>query len=69
MLDLHSHSTGPPLMPIERPRYPKCRNRMNLVRIMLGSKGLDLRNFECKRCDHVVTVTVAIDPTKSDKAG
>ena len=36
---------------------------------MPGPKGFDIRNFECGRCDHVVTVTVGMDPMKSDKAG
>ena len=62
----HSHSNGPPLMPIERPRCPKCTSRMNLARIMPGPKGFDLRNFECDKCDHVVMLTVATDPMKSD---
>jgi hypothetical protein len=39
---------------------------MNLARIMPGPKGCDLRNFECDKCDHVVTVTVVADPMKSD---
>lgn len=39
---------------------------MNLVRIMPGPKGFDLRNFECDKCDHVVMLTVATDPMKSD---
>jgi hypothetical protein len=28
-----------------------------------------LRNFECAKCDRFITVTVATDPMKSDKAG
>jgi hypothetical protein len=42
---------------------------MNLARIMPGPKGYDLRNFECAKCVHVVTVTVATDPMMSDKVG
>jgi hypothetical protein len=42
---------------------------MNLARIMPGPKGYDLRNFECGKCDHVITVTVATDPMKSDSLG
>lgn len=61
-----SHSSGPSLLPIERPRCPKCTNRMNPARIMPGPKGCDLRNFECERCDQIVTLTVATDPMKSD---
>jgi hypothetical protein len=39
---------------------------MSLARIMPGAPGFDLRNFECDRCDHVVTIRVATDPMKSD---
>jgi hypothetical protein len=66
MPDSHSHSAGPSLLPIERPLCPKCQERMNLARIMPGPKGYDLRNFECDKCDHVITVTVAIDPMHSN---
>jgi hypothetical protein len=69
MPDSHSHSTGPSLLPIERPRCPKCTNRMNLARIMPGPKGFDIRTFECEKCAHVITLTVATDPMKSDKTG
>lgn len=66
MPESHSHSSGPSLLPIERPRCPKCNDRMNLARIMPGPKGFDLRNFECAKCDDAVIVTVATDPMKSD---
>jgi hypothetical protein len=69
MTDSHSHSTGPSLLPIEKPRCPKCHDRMALARIMPDPKGHDLRLFECSRCHHAVTLTVAIDPMKSDKVG
>jgi hypothetical protein len=65
----HSHSAGPSLLSIERPPCPKCNSRMHLARIMPGPAGFDLRNFECERCVHVVTVTVATDPMKSAKMG
>lgn len=68
MPESQSHASGSALSAIERPRCPKCQNRMNLARIMPGPKGYDLRNFECDRCDHVITVTVASDPMKSDAA-
>jgi hypothetical protein len=42
---------------------------MNLDRIVLGPNGYDLRNFECDRCDHLMTVTVATDPMKSAAMG
>ena len=66
MPDSHIRSE-PSLLPIERPRCPKCQARMMLARISPGPEGYDSRTFECPRCDHVLTV--AHDPMKSDKAG
>ena len=40
----------------------------NLARIMPGPKGYDLRHFECDRCDHALTLTVATDPMKSSSS-
>jgi hypothetical protein len=57
------HSNSPSLLPIER---PECNKRMHLARAMPGLKGFDLRNFECEKCDKVVTLTVAADPMTSD---
>jgi hypothetical protein len=42
---------------------------MKLSRIMPGPAGYVFRNFECNRCVHVMTVTVATDPMKSDTLG
>ena len=39
---------------------------MNLAQVLPGPKGHDLRNFECDKCDQVVTLSVATDPMKSD---
>jgi hypothetical protein len=69
MPDSQSHSVGPSMLPIERPRCPKCHDRMSLARIMPGPKGYDLRSFDCGKCNHALTVTVATDPMKSDKVG
>jgi hypothetical protein len=54
---------------IERPLCEKCGDRMMLARIMPGPKGFEQRNFECNRCDHVFTQTLAIDPMNSDVTG
>jgi hypothetical protein len=35
-----SHSNGPSLVRIERPRCAKCNERMHLTRIMPGPKGM-----------------------------
>jgi hypothetical protein len=54
----------PSLIPIERPRCPKCQGRMMLARIEPGPNGSDLRTFECSKCEHVHKV-LAEDPMKS----
>ena len=58
----------PSLLPIERPRCPKCHGRMMLARIEPGPNGSDLRTFECPKCEHVHKMP-AEDPMKSGNAG
>lgn len=59
----------PSLLPIERPRCPKCQGRMMLARLAPGpSSGSELRTFECPKCDHVLQV-LEEDPINSEKAG
>jgi hypothetical protein len=53
----------PSLIPIERPRCPKCQGRTMLTRIEPGPDSSDLRTFECSKCEHVYKVQ-AEDPTK-----
>jgi hypothetical protein len=57
----------PSLLPIERPRCPKCQGRMMLARIERGSNHSDLRSFECPKCAHVLK-TVVEDPMKLGNA-
>jgi hypothetical protein len=42
---------------------------MMLTRIMPGSKGWDIRSFECQKCTYIHVITVATDPMKSESAG
>jgi hypothetical protein len=59
----------PSLLPIERPRCPKCQSgRMMLARITPGPNHSDLRTFECLKCDYVHKVVVE-DPLKSAGTG
>ena len=67
MADSHDHSE-PSLLSIERPRCPKCQDRMMLARIEPGPAGSDLRTFECPKCEHVLR-TMVEDPMKSDALG
>jgi hypothetical protein len=57
--------SDPSLLPIERPRCPKCQGRMMLARIEPGPAHSDLRTFECPKCEHVQKMLVE-DPMKSD---
>jgi len=52
-MPLAPSSLEPSLLPIERPRCPKCQGRMMLARIEPGPNGSDLRTFECAKCDHI----------------
>jgi hypothetical protein len=56
----------PPFLPIERPRCPKCQNRIMLARISPGPAGYA---FECAKRNHAPAVTVAHDPMKSGTTG
>ena len=40
-----------------------------LARISPGSTGLEIRTFECPKCERVLTMTVATDPMKSEASG
>jgi len=62
------HRSDPSLLPIDRPRCPKCPGRMLLARIEPGPAHSDLRTFECPECAHVQRVLVE-DPMKSATAG
>jgi acetone carboxylase gamma subunit len=53
----------PSLIPIERPRCPKCHGRTVLTRIEPDPDGYDLRTFKCSECEHVHKV-LAEDPMK-----
>jgi len=63
----YNHS-NPSLIPVERPRCPKCQGRMLLAGIGLGPAHSDLRTFQCPKCEHVQRVFDE-DPMKSAKAG
>lgn len=48
----------PSLLPIERPRCPKCQGRMMLARIEAHPNGSDVRTFECPKCEQVQKMLV-----------
>jgi len=67
-MPLAYHRSDPSLLPIDRPRCPKCQGRMLLAGIGLGPAHSNQRTFECPKCAHVQRVLVE-DPMKSAKAG
>jgi hypothetical protein len=69
MPEPHSTSYAASQILVEHPPCPKCSTRMMLKRIMPGSKGWDIRTFECRKCTHIHVITVATDPMKSESAG
>jgi hypothetical protein len=70
MSESQYHTRPPPsLLPIERPRCPKCHARMMLVGMAPGPEGFEHRNFECGKCKHIENTVIASDPMKADAAG
>jgi hypothetical protein len=57
MPEAYSHSS-PSLLPIDRPRCPKCQGRMMLSRIEPGPAPSDFLTFECPKCAHVQKMIV-----------
>ncbi len=55
----------PELLPIERPRCPKCQRRMKTASVSHGPKGFEKRAFECSKCGQSETRMLA-DPLKTD---
>jgi hypothetical protein len=69
MFETHSTSRESAKILLEHPPCPKCATGMMPARIMPGSKGWDIRSFECRKCTYIHVITVATDPTKSEPAG
>jgi len=51
-----AYPADPSLIPIERPRCPKCQAPMMLARIEHGPAVSDLLTFECPKCEHLQKV-------------
>jgi hypothetical protein len=69
MSESHSISYAPSQILVEHPPCPKCTTGMMLMRIMPGSRGWDIRSFECRKCTYIHVITVATDPMASESAG
>ena len=57
------------LIPISRPRCPRCTMRMRTVDISSGPEGFEHRKFECLKCGYTEKKILACDPLKSDAVG
>jgi hypothetical protein len=63
-----SEKPPPELLPM-RPYCPDCEARMITTAVSDGPEGLEQRTFECKKCGHTETRTMAFDPLKSNAVG
>lgn len=55
--------------PNDRPMCPACKHRMALARISPGQRGFEERTFECSTCERTETISVPVDPMKTDAIG
>ncbi|NLS75424.1 response regulator [Bradyrhizobium brasilense] len=53
----------------DRPTCPVCKHQMALARVSAGKRGFEERMFECATCGRTVKVSVAVDPTETDRVG
>lgn len=53
----------------DRPMCPTCKHRMGLCRTSVGKRGFEERTFECATCHRTETLSVAVDPMKTDALG
>jgi hypothetical protein len=61
--------SDPELLPVQRPRCPKCQMRMVPGEASPGPEGFEQRPFECLRCGHRESQMVRSDPMRSDAFG
>jgi hypothetical protein len=59
---------GPELLPIQRPRCPRCQARMLTIKVEDAPDGFENRTFGCPKCSHTETKALAADPLKTGAA-
>jgi hypothetical protein len=59
----------PELLPIGRPRCPRCHVRMVTAAVQEGPEGFEHRVFECRKCGHNEHSVIASDPLKTNAVG
>jgi hypothetical protein len=59
----------PELLPIGRPRCPRCHMRMFTATVEDGPDGFEHRMFECRRCGHSEQSVIVSDPLRTDAVG
>jgi hypothetical protein len=67
-VDIAMAEPDPELLPIQRPRCPKCSMRMITAAVVPSSTGFEDRTFECMKCNHTVAKTMAVDPVMTGVA-
>jgi transcription elongation factor Elf1 len=55
----------PELLPIQRPRCPRCQMRMMSTKVDAETDGFEYRTFECRKCGHSEVRRMAVDPLAS----
>jgi hypothetical protein len=60
--------SDPELLPIQRPRCPKCQTRMVSTAVTTPEVGFEDRTFECMKCRHAETRRMVVDPLTSPDA-
>jgi len=59
----------PELLPIQRPRCPKCSARMLTSGVEDVPDGFENRTFECRKCHHTETRLLVADPLRTGTVG
>jgi tRNA(Ile2) C34 agmatinyltransferase TiaS len=59
----------PVLLPVQRPRCPRCQARMSTIDLSPGPEGFEHRTVECSKCGYSEETVAACDPLRSNAVG